>query len=47
MGIRFNKIIRKSSKKAYVDPKLVRDAELAREMARNGAYLASHGPIGF
>ncbi len=43
MGIRFNKIIRKSSKKGYVDPKLVRDAELAREMAWHDAYL--HGGV--
>ena len=46
MGIRFNKIIHNlSSKKrlAHVDPKLVRDAELAREMAWHDAYLASHG----
>ena len=46
MGIRFYKIIHKSSSKkglAYIDPKLVRDAELAREMAWHDAYLASRG----
>ncbi len=50
MSFKFNKIIHKSSSKkerAYIDPKLARDAELARGMARHGAYLASHGPIGF
>ena len=46
MGIRFNRIIHKPSSKkglAYVDPKLVRDAELAREKAWHDAYLASRG----
>ena len=46
MGIRFNRFARGSfSKKAraYTDPKLVRDAEIARERAWRDAYLASHG----
>ena len=44
MGIKFDKIIHKSSSKkglAFVDPKLVRDAEVAREMAWHDAYLHS------
>ena len=44
MGIRFNIFIRGSKKApAYVDRKLIRDAELAREKAWHNAYLASHG----
>ena len=46
MGIRFNRFSRESfSKKAraYVDPKLVREAEIAREKAWLDGYLASHG----
>ncbi len=46
MGIRFNKFGRGSfPKKArtYFNPKLARDAEIAREKAWCDAYLASHG----
>lgn len=46
MGIRFNIFGKGSfSKKAraYIDPKMIRDAELAREMAWHAAYLASRG----
>ena len=46
MGLKINKMLHRSSSKKglpYVDPKLVRDAELAREMAWHDAYLASHG----
>ena len=44
MGIRFNKFVRVSKKaREYVDPKLIRDAEIAREKAWHDAFLASHG----
>ena len=44
MGIKLS-IFARGSKKApaYFDPKLIRDAELAREKAWHDAYLASHG----
>jgi len=45
MTIRINKIIGKPSKKSYVDPQMVRDVELAREVAWNYAYLRG-GVIG-
>ena len=41
MGIRFYRfanVLKKAPK--YVDPKLIRDAELAREKAWQDAYLA-------
>ncbi len=46
MSFKFNKIMHKSSSKkglGYVDPKLARDVELAREMAWHDAYL--HGGV--
>ncbi len=46
MGIRFIKFGRGSfSKKArtYIDPKMARDVEIAREKAYCDAYLSGHG----
>jgi len=46
MGIRFNKFGRglfPKKARAYYDPKLIRDAEIAREKAWLDAYMANHG----
>lgn len=45
MSIKINKLFRRKPR-AYSDPKLVREAELAREKVWHDAYLKSGG-IGY